>query len=46
MPYSYLLNTNLAGDLWIISFTNESIPLIKKKINKKIIRKIVIKKKK
>jgi C1A family cysteine protease len=45
MPYSYLLDNNLAGDLWIISFTNPSLEK-KKKINKKILRKIFIRKKK
>ena len=39
IPYSYLLDTNLAGDFWIINFTVDSPP-VSKKINKKIIKKL------
>ena len=40
-PYSYLLDTDYASDFWIINFTTE---IKTSKINKKILRKISIKK--
>jgi len=46
IPYSYLLNPNLAGDFWTINFTIEQPPIQTQKINKKILKKIYIRKKK
>jgi len=49
MPYSYILDANLAGDFWILNFTIEQPVIVNPAIliNKKIIKKkIIIKKKK